>query len=95
MEKRRGKEKSPCETKEREERSKESNEQNFVMDKKQFLAFIAMVINCAVEMQGKSERIKMVLEAARRFLNIGDITGEDLDNTLRGGFGSQTNVSED
>ena len=56
------------------------------MDKRQFLAFIAMVINCAVEMQGKSERIKMVLDAARRFLGIEDITGEDLDTTLREGF---------
>ena len=61
---------------------------------RQFLAFIAMVINCAIEMQGKSERIKMVLEAARRFLNIEDITGEDLDNTLRGVSTNQTNGSE-
>ena len=37
-------------------------------------------------MQGKSERIKMVLEAARIFLNIMDVTGEDLDYTLEGSF---------
>ena len=61
------------------------NEDVISMDKRKFLAFIAMVINCAVEMQGKSERIKMVLEAARRFLNIEDISGEDIDCTLREG----------
>ena len=58
------------------------------MDRKRFLAFIAMVINCAVEIEGKSERIKMVLDAARRFLDVVDVSGEDLDNTLREGFTS-------
>ena len=45
-----------------------------------------MVVNCAVEIKGKSERIKMVLDAARRFLDIVDISGEELDNTLRKEF---------
>lgn len=59
-----------------------------------FLAFIAMVINCAMEIQVKSERIKMLLDTARRFLNVGDISGEDLDVTLRGGFApTQTSAS--
>ena len=49
------------------------------------MAFIAMVINCAGDIQTKSERIKMVLEAARRFLDVLDVTGEDLDKTLREG----------
>lgn len=61
-------------------------EKNVSMDKKSFLAFIAMVVNCAVEVEGKSERIKMVLDAAKRFLKIDNITGEDLDSTLREGF---------
>lgn len=34
----------------------------------------------------KSERIKMVLKAARRFLNVVDMSGEKLDETLREGF---------
>ena len=59
--------------------------QSIWMDKRKFLAFIAMVINCAIEIKGKSERIKMVLNAARKFLGIEDITGEDLDSTLREG----------
>lgn len=53
------------------------------MDKKGFLAFIAMVINCAIEVKGRSERINMVSEAARRFLNIVDISEEDLDTLLK------------
>ena len=79
----------------RAEDFKQREDQDVCMDKRQFLAFIAMVINCAVELKGKSERIKMVLEAARRFLNIVDITGEDLDITLREGFTpSQANGPE-
>ena len=46
-----------------------------------------MVINCAAEIQGKSERIKMVLDTTRRYLNIVDMSG-DLDVTLQGGFAS-------
>lgn len=67
------------EPKEQEERRND----HICMDKTRFLAFIAMVINCAIEISRKSERIKMVLEAARRFLNVVDVTGEDLDTVLR------------
>ena len=69
---------------------KEEHGDNISIDKRGFLAFIAMVINCAVDIQTKSERIKMVLDAARRFLRVEDVTGEDLDNKLREGFAPQT-----
>ena len=70
----------------RGKRESKREEHTICMDKGQFLAFIAMVINCAVEMKGKTERIRMVLDAARRFLKIEDISGEDLDKLLREGF---------
>lgn len=54
------------------------------MDVKWFLAFIVKVISHAAEMQGRSERIKMVQDAARRFLKGVDKSGEDVDQ------GSQT-----
>ena len=65
-------------------------DQNICLDKRRFLAFIAMVINCAVEIQSKSERITMILHAARKFLDVVDISGEDLDDTLREGFAPST-----
>ena len=46
------------------EQKRNGAEQNICMDKKGFLAFIATVVICAVEIHGKSERIKMVLDAA-------------------------------
>ena len=69
-----------------QEEKTNQDEQNICMDKRKFLAFIAMVINCAFQMQGRSERIKMVLDAANRFLDIDNISGEDIDCTLREGF---------
>ena len=63
-----------------------TNDKNLCMEKRHFLAFIAMVINCAADIKTKSERIKMVLHAARVFLKVEDVTGEELDNTLREGL---------
>ena len=35
------------------------------MDRRRFLTFVAMVINCASEIETKSEKIKMVVNAAK------------------------------
>ena len=69
-----------------EEEIRKVLENKICMEKTSFLAFIAMVINCAVELKRKSERIKMVLEAAKRFLDVEDVTAEELDSVLREGF---------
>ena len=58
------------------------------LDEGRFLAFIAMVINCAIEIPRKSDRIRMVLDAARRFLDIEEISGDDLESILREEFAS-------
>ena len=63
------------------------------MDKGQFLAFIARVMSCAFEVQDKAGRITMILDAVRTFLNIVDISGEDLDSKLSEGVAlTRTNV---
>lgn len=57
-----------------QEPERKGDDQNIIcMDKKQSLAFTAMVVYCAVEIKRESERIKVVLDAARRFLDIADI----------------------
>ena len=43
---------------------------------------IAMVMSCADKVQDKDARFKMILDAARTFLNIEDISGEDLDSKM-------------
>lgn len=63
-----------------EDRSK--SERNINVDRKSFFSeFVLTVINCAVELQGKSEIINMVLDNAKGFLKV-----EDLDHTLYEGF---------
>lgn len=53
------------------------------MDKVRFLAIFAMVINCVVEHKSKSGQIRAIADAARRFLGIMDVTGEEVDAVLR------------
>ena len=80
---------------EKENTEENKDDKNIVMGKREFLAFIAMVINCAADIKTKSERIKMVLVAAKTFLNVVDVSGEELDNTLREGvLSSQASGSE-
>ena len=80
---------------EQQNTEEKTNDKNIIMDKRQFLAFISMVINCAADIKTKSERIKMVLYAAKVFLKIEDVSGEELDSTLREGFSAtQPSVSD-
>ena len=44
---------------------RECDRESLIMDRRRFLAFIAMVLNCASEIETKSERIKMVVHAAK------------------------------
>ena len=41
----------------------------------QVLAFLAMMINCAAEVEKKSERIEIIVDAVRKFWDVEGITG--------------------
>lgn len=41
-----------------------------------------MVINCAAEVEGKSERIEIGVDAVRRFMEAVGITGEEVQGPL-------------
>ena len=61
------------------------------MERRTFLAFIAMLINSASEIETKSERIRLVVDAAKEILVITDVKGVDIQGILAKGFGgSQT-----
>ena len=62
------------------------DEYSFSKDKIKFLAFLAMVIYCAAEAERKSERIEIVVDAARKFFDIEEITGENVQGLLREAF---------
>ena len=53
------------------------NKDTLIVDKANFVFFMAKVINLAMqEKYTRSERIKIVVEAAREYLDIKDVTGE-------------------
>ncbi|KAK7877096.1 hypothetical protein WMY93_032176 [Mugilogobius chulae] len=56
----------------------------FCLKKRRFLAFIAVVVNCS-EKRDQAERIDLILDAAKRYLEVGDLTKEDLAHTLEEG----------
>ena len=49
-----------------------------------FLAFIAMVVNCTVEMDQKSQKIEVGLAAAEKSLGLCRFTAEELQGMLSG-----------
>ena len=50
------------------------------------LRFIAMVINCASEIEKKMVRIRMVVDAAREILGITNVEGDETNRILEKGF---------
>ena len=52
--------------------------ESLIMDRRRFLPFISMVLNCASEIETKSERIKMVVHAAKEILGIFDVKGDEI-----------------
>ena len=58
------------------------------------LAFIAMVINCASEIETKSEKIKMVVHAAKDILGIFDVEGDEIQGILEKGFGGNQKLGK-
>ena len=57
------------------------------MEKRTFLAFIAMVINCASEIETKSRLMIKIVDAAKAILGITDVKGDDMQGILEKGFG--------
>ena len=59
----------------------------YVQVRLDFLAFIAIVINCTAGMESKSQKIEVVVAAAERYLDVRDLTSE-LWGVLSGGVPS-------
>ena len=54
---------------------KKHDECCFCEDRIRVLAFLAMMINCAAEVEKKSERIEIIVDAVRKFWDVEGITG--------------------
>ena len=75
-------------------KQRECDRESLIMDRRRFLAFIAMVLNCASEIQTKSERIKMVVHAAKEIWGIFDVKGDEIQENLEKGFGGNPKMGK-
>ena len=52
------------------------------MDSVTFVAFLAEVIYCSAQTQSRTERIKMIMKAAQRYIGMGEVTLDEIDDVL-------------
>lgn len=55
-----------------------------LIGKEAFLLFLADVINCAAQAKGNTERIKIIVRAAGRYLGVANVTWEEITEELKG-----------
>jgi len=59
---------------------------NIGVDSVVFVAFLAEVVNCSAQTQSRTERIKIIIKAAQKYLNLGELTVDAINETLIAGI---------
>lgn len=54
-----------------------------LVKKKDFVYFMAEVINCTFQAKGRSEKIEIIVKSAARYLNIQGISGRGVQEELK------------
>jgi hypothetical protein len=69
----------------RNERSNQGKEDDIKIteDKMAFLTFIVEVVNCSAQTESRTERTRIILRAAEKYLNIVGITVERINEKLK------------
>lgn len=52
-------------------------------DKVAFVAFIAEVVNCSAQTESRTERIKIIIRAAEKYLDLGNVTVDMINERLK------------
>lgn len=52
-------------------------------DKVSFVTFIAEVVNCSAQTESRTERIKIIIRAAGKYLELEDVTVEIINDRLK------------
>lgn len=61
----------------------ESKENEVSFDKVSFVTFIAEVVNCSPQTESRTERIKIIIRAAGKYLELEDVTVEIINDRLK------------
>lgn len=66
-------------------------EDTLIVGKRQFILFMVDIINCTAQTDRKTEKIKIIVKAAEKYLGVEAIGWEEVEDILKGGSpGSQT-----
>lgn len=60
------------------------SKESLIIDKVKFVTFMAEVVNCSAQTKSRTERIKIIIRAAEKYLDVREITVEKIQDTLVG-----------
>lgn len=63
--------------------SQRVNDKTMLTDKMSFIAFMAEVINCSAQTESRTERIRIILRAAGKYLDVEEVTVEQIHEKLK------------
>lgn len=67
-----------------------TNEEKLEIGKIEFVSFVAEVINCSAQSESRTERIKIIIRAAERYLDVAGVTLEKINDMLKTKPSTQT-----
>lgn len=67
----------------KQQRKERRDEKVVVDDKVAFVAFIAEVVNCSAQTESRTERIKIIIRAAEKYLDLGNVTVDMINERLK------------
>lgn len=56
--------------------NEQSKESEVIVDKVSFVVFIAEVVNCSAQTESRTERIKIIIRVAEKYLELEDVMQE-------------------
>lgn len=65
-------------------------EDSLVIGKMEFVSFMAEVVNCSAQTESRTERIKIIIRAAERYLYVTGVTLEKINDMLKTQSSTQT-----
>ncbi|XP_016401002.1 uncharacterized protein LOC107733749 [Sinocyclocheilus rhinocerous] len=69
---------------------RKTKEDSLVIGKMEFVSFMAEVVNCSAQTESRTERIKIKIRAAERYLNVAGVTLEKINDMLKTQSSTQT-----
>ena len=73
---------------------REIKEDTLIVEKRQFILFMVEAINCTAQTDKKTEKIKIIVKAAEKYLGVEAIGWEEVEDELKGGSPSSQALAQ-